>query len=180
MRGRKIYACQPLPDRSKPVNMKNKALRLAVTLGLSSSALLLSACPKHGIVIEPIAGGHPEIETKWGKIEEALKGHPELYYIEVYQNGIRQMPPPPSGKLCEILIETDLVDLRNRAKATNYTGHAAQIGVGWSKANPSVTAFGPVPRMPQAHFPRKIAESQELVEVIKGILEQPNEPESAR
>ena len=122
------------------MRMKNKLLRIAVTVCISS--FVLSACEKkHGIVILPVNGeDQKHFEDKWAEIEPILKKHPDdIYYIRDFKKG--QLIGAPLGSLPPILLVLSETDFQSLV-GSDFTGHALQIGVGLSKAKTDVRYAG--------------------------------------
>lgn len=161
--------------------MKKKLLRSTLVLSISTAAFSFSSCHDNGIVIHPVEGKrHVWIEKNWPAIEAALKGHEELYYIETYREGELDHAHKPIGKLCDLLLVPKLSDVRDAARHNRFTGHAVQVGVAVDASfdfevlnpldNSPHAQSWVVPRMPQAHHPNYVTESESLVTAVKKSL----------
>ena len=176
-----------MPDGSKPVDMKNKSLRVMTVLFVCSLALFLLACERkvagtkngaqHGIMLWPAADDHRPIEDNWDKIQGVLKNYPKLYYIEEYNQG---KPVGTAGKFCDLWVRDNLDAIRQKAKTPpGFTHHTVQMGLGLSDAQSDLDCFDPEHcggkkssrvLMPQAHYRQYINDSAEMIKAINCVL----------
>lgn len=168
--------------------MKNKLLGIASILGLAALVLVFLGCPekgsnaqrkgKYGVTIRPKEGGYPKFEEKWRDIQAVLNRYPYLYYIEEFKAG--KQVGPRLGNSCDLLPLANLVKVREKAEALQYSGHAVQIGLGLSIAVEDSECLGVdncpedetlVSHSPQAHYKKYIQDSEEMTKKIKKILD---------
>lgn len=168
--------------------MKTQALRITATM--SGAVLAFAGCePKTGIVILPENNDEQKkFEAHWKDINDVLTKSSldgttkeDLYFIKDYSQGKLLSE---HGKLLEVF---RVREIEQPKVASDFTGHAFQIGLGLKYAKPNLSYIGepkalprisPTPKekwgeWPHLHLNKKIKESAQLVEAVDDILKKP-------
>jgi hypothetical protein len=167
------------------LRMKTTPFRIATMI--ATAALALAGCnpPRSGIVILPVKSEEQQkIEAHWKDIHEILKENGNLYYIEEYRRGNFV---GKEGSLPEILRVDEIGDHR---VASDFTGHAFQIGIGLAPVKSSVGYVGHPDALPRVsptpqtkgmgshlHLNKEIDLSVELVKAVEDELKKPAPPQ---